>query len=408
MKLFGHQLETLEVLLLAGLAGVGGHFVAQKLDALAGSTANLTLPVHAEPIADRPDIEAEPVAIEVKPNLVQVALILDVSGSMDGLISQARAQLWQTAIALGSLQRDGRGVELELALYAYGMNGNGDEGYLAQISPFTRDLDAFGHSLFALQTSGSEEFSGMVLERSLHELAWSDDPEAMRLIYLAGNESIFQGPVNIGDPLAQAQERDISVHLIYCGDDNGGDVASWRQAAQRTGSALATIDHNAAVEEAKSPFDEEIAQLGAALNDTYVGRGAGGRAMKARQESLDKLSAKEGMGTKRMIAKGSGVYEADWDLVQQVAKNKVAVESLAPSELPPEMQNLAPAAIKDEIAKKAAKREEIRNKLADLNRKREAHLAETAASDDGNQRGLGNALDKSLADHASQKGYIRQ
>ena len=51
---------------------------------------------------------------------IQVALLLDTSNSMDGLIDQAKSQLWKMVNRLADAQRQNQGVELEIALYEYG------------------------------------------------------------------------------------------------------------------------------------------------------------------------------------------------------------------------------------------------------------------------------------------------
>src|SRR5687768_8407180 len=54
--------------------------------------------------------------------LVQVALLLDTSNSMDGLIDQARSQLWRVVNQLAHARRAGYGARLQVALYEYGNN----------------------------------------------------------------------------------------------------------------------------------------------------------------------------------------------------------------------------------------------------------------------------------------------
>src|SRR3954464_7358699 len=74
---------------------------------------------------------------------VQIALLLDTSNSMDGLIGQAKSQLWSVVNEFIRARRDGRPVVIEVALYEYG-NDNlpGDEGFLRMVLPLTDDLDA--------------------------------------------------------------------------------------------------------------------------------------------------------------------------------------------------------------------------------------------------------------------------
>ena len=52
--------------------------------------------------------------------VVQMAILLDTSGSMDGLIEQAKMQLWKIVNEMARGKRGGRSPMLEVALYEYG------------------------------------------------------------------------------------------------------------------------------------------------------------------------------------------------------------------------------------------------------------------------------------------------
>ena len=67
---------------------------------------------------------------------VQIAILLDTSGSMQGLIEQAKTQLWRMINEMASAQKHGRIPRLEVALYEYGKNSiPASEGYLRMIVP---------------------------------------------------------------------------------------------------------------------------------------------------------------------------------------------------------------------------------------------------------------------------------
>src|SRR4051794_29305947 len=51
---------------------------------------------------------------------VQVAILLDVSGSMSGLLQQTRAELWGLVSELGKVRSGDKRPRLEMALYTYG------------------------------------------------------------------------------------------------------------------------------------------------------------------------------------------------------------------------------------------------------------------------------------------------
>ncbi len=97
---------------------------------------------------------------EVRDNVqdtVQIALLLDTSGSMDGLINQARSHLWNMVDKMGRMTRvvngKTRGVKIELALYEYGNDALSKEtGFIRQVQPFTGDLDMVSEKLHGLFT----------------------------------------------------------------------------------------------------------------------------------------------------------------------------------------------------------------------------------------------------------------
>src|SRR5437868_11792584 len=98
---------------------------------------------------------------------IQVAILLDVSNSMDGLIDQAKAQLWNMVSVMGKAKCDDVTPQIEIALYEYGRTTNNErEGYVKQISGFTSDLDKLSQDLFNLKTLGGDEYCGHVIYTS--------------------------------------------------------------------------------------------------------------------------------------------------------------------------------------------------------------------------------------------------
>src|SRR5512147_1116888 len=54
---------------------------------------------------------------------IKLALLLDTSNSMDGLIDQAKSQLWSIVNELAKAECDNTKTELKIALYEYGNDG---------------------------------------------------------------------------------------------------------------------------------------------------------------------------------------------------------------------------------------------------------------------------------------------
>ncbi|WP_232815682.1 vWA domain-containing protein [Chryseobacterium capnotolerans] len=107
-----------------------------------------------------------------KDNKIQVALLLDTSNSMDGLIDQAKSRLWNIVNTLTTLKYNGQAPQVEIALYEYGNDGLRDENYIRQVTPLTQDLDLVSEKLFALRTNGGSEYCGAVIRDAASNLNW--------------------------------------------------------------------------------------------------------------------------------------------------------------------------------------------------------------------------------------------
>ena len=69
---------------------------------------------------------------------IKVALLLDTSNSMDGLINQAKTQLWEIVNELSYAKYGIQEPDLEIALYEYGNDRlESSDGYIRQVLPFS-------------------------------------------------------------------------------------------------------------------------------------------------------------------------------------------------------------------------------------------------------------------------------
>ena len=106
-------------------------------------------------------------AKESRQALVQIAVLLDTSGSMQGLIEQAKSQLWKICNEFIKARQNGTAPEVQVALYEYGKSSLSKEsGWIRQIQPLTQDLDKISEELFGLRTNGGDEYCGWVIRRA--------------------------------------------------------------------------------------------------------------------------------------------------------------------------------------------------------------------------------------------------
>ena len=346
-----------------------------------------------------------------KPNkqYIKVALLLDTSNSMDGLIDQAKAQLWDIVNELSYAKCGTNKPNLQIALYEYGNDRlNSREGYIRQVLGFSEDLDDISKELFSLTTNGGEEYCGQVIQTALNQLDWGKNPDDLKLIFIAGNEPFTQGRVNYKDASVNAKEKDVTINTIFCGDFNQGISTFWKDGAQLTHGDYMAINQNRTTVHIASPYDDEILILNQKLNKTYVAYGQKGKqkmALQAEQDSNAGYYSKAN-AVKRTVSKSSHLYKNEtWDLVDAVALDEVVVEDLKDDTLPTELKGKTAEEIKSYVAEKSKEREAIQKKIQELNAKRKEYVLK---QDKEKANGLENALIKAIKEQAKRKRYTWQ
>lgn len=362
---------------------------------------------NAKPIAEiRNDKPADETAIaETK---IQVALLLDTSNSMDGLIEQAKSRLWNIVNTLTTLKYEGKTPNIEIALYEYGNDNLSAEGnFIRQVAPLTTDLDLISEKLFSLRTNGGNEFCGAVIQDATKKLKWDDGSTDMKLIYIAGNEGFNQGGVSYKESINDALKNNIYVNTIFCGNQTVGINLLWKDGADAGQGKFFNIDSNLVVQYIATPYDEQISKCNDKINTTYVGYGNTGEYKKMSQMREDQNAEKVSKAnkTERAVSKSKAVYKNEsWDLVDKVKQDKDAVQKLKKEELPKEYQGKSKEEINKIIAEKTAEREKIQKEIGELAKKRQefidAEAKKSKVKDD-----LGNAISTSIVAFAKTKGY---
>ncbi len=337
---------------------------------------------------------------------IKVALLLDTSNSMDGLIDQAKAQLWELINELSYARCKGQNPNLEIALFEYGNDGlSAREGYIRKVLNFTQDLDEISKELFSLTTNGGSEYCGAAIQKSLDKLDWGNNPDDLKMIFIAGNEPFTQGTINYLDATTNALEKNIVVNTIFCGDYNLGVSGMWKDGAQRAQGDYISINHNKQTVYIATPYDDDIVQLNILLNNTYIAYGNEGRKKLENQRIQDQNAVTYGKSNavSRTIAKGSKLYKnSTWDLVDAEAEKDFDYSKLKQKELPKELQNKSQKEIKTYIALQRKKREEIKSKIHLLNLKRKKYISQNGTKS-SNQ--LESALINAIKKQALKRNY---
>lgn len=343
---------------------------------------------------------------------IQIAIILDTSNSMDGLIDQTRNQLWQVVNDFSSARRNGRPPVLEIALLEYGNDNNFvQSGFIRQLNGFTRELDQVSAGLFSLTTSGGSEYSGFAIETAVTNLNWSQTDSDLKSIFIAGNESFRQGPINFQQAIIRARKQGIIINTIHAGDYQTGITDGWQSAALLSGGDFMSIDANRRVAHISAPEDAKIAKLNSQLNETYLPFGSEGKSKASRQLEQDKLSSKisSGLLAKRAISKSTSYYNnARWDLVDAMQAGSVNEQGLADMDetlLPEPMSELSSKERVEYIAKKSQKRKNIQEQIKQLSKARAAYVV-SKSEGQAIIPDISKAVTSAVKNLAMQKDYI--
>ena len=356
-----------------------------------------------DPIAVKPALQQE------RPK-IQLAILLDTSGSMSGLIDQARNQLWQVVNEFSESTQNGVKPLLEVAVYEYGNSDlSGKTGYTRQVTGLTSELDQVSEALFSLTTNGGDEYCGYAINAAVSDLDWSQSDRDIKAIFIAGNEPFTQGPLPFKQAMASARNRDITVNTIHAGPYDQGVSSGWQQAALLAGGDYMSIDHNHQIAHIVAPQDKKIAELNARLNQTYIPFGNDGDAKAQRQQDQDSKSSGISLGllAKRAKSKISAMYQnSSWDLVDAMKEGNVDLDELDEAELPASMRTMDATAKKDYVANKAREREEIAVLIKEETESRDQFVAATkAAAPTPEVATMNDALSSAIRKQGEKKNY---
>lgn len=322
---------------------------------------------------------------------IQAAILLDVSGSMDGLIEQAKAQLWNMVSTMGKAKCSADvSPQIEIALYEYGRSTNDIKaGYVKQLSGFTSDLDSLSKILFSLKTNGGDEYCGQVIQTSLKELQWDAAPENYKVIFIAGNEDFLQGNVLYTSSCNDAKNKGVIVNTIYCGDRMQGIREHWNLNSECGNGSFTNINQNDKIDDIPTPYDSLIITMNGTLNQTYMAYNSFGYNKMREVVAVDAMnsSMSKSAGIKRTKVKGnSKIYnQASWDLVDAKEKDKDAIAKIDRKTLPDSLQKKTNEELEQIVEVKRQQRSAAQKEIETLNAKRDAYIAAEKAKNAANK-----------------------
>ncbi len=341
--------------------------------------------------------------------LVEVAFVLDTTGSMGPLIEGAKRKIWSIATTILDTNPQ---AEIRMGIVAY--RDIGDE-YVTKTYDLTTDIqDMYAH-LLGLKARGGGDWPESVNE-ALHvgvtKLSWTYGRDTRRIVFLVGDappQMNYAQDVKYPEVMAMARKRDIIVNAVQAGGARDTERV-WRTIAQLgDGDYIPIPQDGGAVVIIETPYDIEIIELQKKVNGTVIPYGSVTERsrVEAKQRQVAAApvtSASEMASYMNKRAKGAAPGEAitgGGDLVADVAQGRARVDSLKDEEIPEKMRTMKPAERQAHIDALKETRAKLNGELEGLVKKRDQYVLdqrkkEPAAKGDSFDRAVETTLRKQI------------
>jgi hypothetical protein len=342
------------------------------------------------------------------PARIEVAFVIDTTGSMSGLLEGAKAKVWSIANQLAAGQPK---PEVRIGLVGYRARG---DAYVTRRVELTGDIDAVYAELFALRAGGGGDTPESV-NQALHEavtgLEWSADPGVYRVLFLVGDappHTDYQDDVAYSESVQLARAKGIVVNTVQCGA-LATTTPVWREIARAGAGQYAAIAQDGAMVTLSAPMDDELASLNRALAKTVIAWGAEEEKEEIRQKVRSSLAAAPGVAASRLSyldKTGGRVNSGRHDLLDALEGGLLALDEVSPEELPSEMSEMDAPAREAYVDAQQERRRELKSKISALSRDRDAWIrAETERlAAQGKADGFDQKVLEAIRTQAAEKG----
>lgn len=316
------------------------------------------------------------------PKRIEIAFVLDTTGSMGGLIDGAKRKIWGIADEVRKLHPD---AEIRIGLVGYRDRG---DAYVTDATDLSTDIHAVYGKLLDFRAQGGGDWPESVNEAlavAVGKLSWTSGDDTRRLVFLVGDappHMDYPQDVPFTDTLKIASDKGILVDALQCGVAADTELA-WKTIAQLGHGRYAQIPQSGGVVQISTPWDDEIFQIQIKLNRTIVPYGSRQQQSEVRAKAAKAAAAPAAVASDMASYSARASKEADrkvvtgeGDLVADVISGRAVAGKVASKDLPEEYQKLAPADLEAAIAAKSAERQRLQADLGRLVAKRDAMVAE--------------------------------
>jgi hypothetical protein len=320
---------------------------------------------------------------------VEVAFVLDTTGSMGGLLEGAKRKIWSIATSVVDTNPD---ADIRIGLVAY--RDVGDE-YVTRTFDLTTDIQDIYANLLELKARGGGDWPESVneaLDVAVNKLQWTRGGDARRIVFLVGDappHMDYAQDTKYQKTLAVAKQRDIVVNAVLAGSARDTERV-WQDIAQLGDGRFIPIPQDGGeLVVIETPYDDDIIILQKEINGTVIPYGPQKlqKRVEEKTRQLSQVAAAAPSSASDMASYlnkrakvSSEAVTGDGDLVSAVASGRTTVASVRDDELPDTLRKLTPEQLKAEIDKQTQTRRSLNEKLAALVQKRDAFVADKKRS----------------------------
>lgn len=330
--------------------------------------------------------------------LVDVAFVLDTTGSMANLIDGAKRKIWSIANAIIDQNPN---AHIRLGLIGY--RDIGDE-YVVRYYPLTADAQDIYAKLLAFEAAGGGDMPESVneaLDIAVTKMGWTETKVGTRIIFLVGDappHMDYKQDRKYPQVIAEANQRGIIINAVQAGELDSTRVI-WREIARLgKGEYIAIPQDGGRVIVIETPYDDEIIIIQRKLNSTVIPYGAA-REREIAQDKIDSYSEASpsiAAETSKFVnnqSDGLGVITGGGDLVEEIEAKRIKLEDIASDKLPENMRKMTAKEKEAFIDKQIKARETLSKELAAAIAKRDAFIAQAAAKESPK----GDSFDRAVA-----------
>ncbi len=325
---------------------------------------------------------------EAKPT-VEVAFVLDTTGSMGGLLEGAKRKIWSIATSVVDTNPD---ADIRIGLVAY--RDIGDE-YVTRTFDLTTDIQDIYANLLELKARGGGDWPESVneaLDVAVNKLQWTKGSDTKRIVFLVGDappHMDYAQDTKYPKTIAVARQRDIVVNAVLAGSARDTERV-WQDIAQLGDGRFIPIPQDGGeLVVIETPYDDDIIILQKEINGTVIPYGPQKlqKRVEEKTRQLSQVAAAAPASASDMASylnkrskMSSEAVTGDGDLVSAVASGRTTVASVKDDELPDALRKLTPEQRKAEIDKQTQTRKSLNEKLATLVQKRDAFVSDKKRS----------------------------